>query len=980
VLPILEEEQVFMCRHMKTALQERLQERPGALVLDVGTGSGVFAIYAAKLGCRVVAVDVSPRALRMARHNIEKNEKKNSAEEHDIRAVDSFEQLQPGCILLREVRFDEKFVTDNATPFDVVILAPPYNPTCPGVNPALHAEAGEDGQKRFREQIVLAPRILAENGYCIGNQMSLADKNSSDDAEDGRIHALEAIQEAFSAKGYGCHTHYARILPDTIAVESFLHRQYESYLHPDYPVEPTPEVVNAFVERVSAGGKRFALIYYAARKEAQNVFEEQEIAPIERPKCKPFNWDCRVWLHRNIVDHTSSLNTFPLPSLFMEQDSIFDLPEHEMGPTTNTQETGSKILEAWRRSVLRTVAHWLEKANVLNVRPDGSGPMFDVLFVDTAPYYQRLAGQGSLPQECKVWTSNRSEELNLKIIALWQANTPCLQGAFVGPFLHPHFIGTNAPREWRGMQTSVIESGERVHFENEREQQVFNEMLDQMQVCYRPLDLSRSSLQENLKRMNVSYDEKIGYAMSRLESLRVGAVEKYAEAVLQRSSKLMESTNIGGAPDEKTVARDLELCHIAMHEQLRRIYSLVVGASSKWTALIGLPLSPHSLVFDQEAADKDKVPETFRGGVWLYASSSQTWTIKHEEVLLDLARLLWLSYDGRYNVDNAREIYSRTFLELGRSFSHEVRHVSNAMSGTWVLPANDLFDCQVIPESDSSGKIGRMLLYDESLLNDLGVAPIRNVVNTASSQISLWCMTSNPSDLPFHQQRPEKLEEFVHYCWDSAVDVVLLHAFRSQSPSSAANIKRIQQRRAILKQVLGKKPEVLGQEEFPTIGWDVKNADTVAFARVLIALFTNCIQHGDPAKVANVTFERREKSEWLLTFTNDKRRADDEVSEDITKEFGADSAKVVLSYIKVAASRISSLEDSPLGSLEPAKTDTTEADEEDDERRFSTPKIIGVCLAHLKGNIIDWPKKKKVNPGEKYQVKLSFEYGAGASI
>ena len=69
VLPILEEEQVYMCRMMEPILRAK----PGARVLDVGTGSGVFAIYAAKHGCRVVAIDISPRALRFARHNAKNN-------------------------------------------------------------------------------------------------------------------------------------------------------------------------------------------------------------------------------------------------------------------------------------------------------------------------------------------------------------------------------------------------------------------------------------------------------------------------------------------------------------------------------------------------------------------------------------------------------------------------------------------------------------------------------------------------------------------------------------------------------------------------------------------------------------------------------------------------------------------------------------------------------------------------------------------
>src|SRR5438105_3735427 len=63
VLPILEEEQIVMCRQMVPLLW------PGARVLDVGTGIGVFAIWAAAHGCHVTGIDISARALRTARQN-----------------------------------------------------------------------------------------------------------------------------------------------------------------------------------------------------------------------------------------------------------------------------------------------------------------------------------------------------------------------------------------------------------------------------------------------------------------------------------------------------------------------------------------------------------------------------------------------------------------------------------------------------------------------------------------------------------------------------------------------------------------------------------------------------------------------------------------------------------------------------------------------------------------------------------------------
>jgi ribosomal protein L11 methyltransferase len=62
-------ETTFMCMEL---LQVYLRE--GERVMDVGTGSGILAIAAAKLGAsRVLAVDIDPDAVRVAAENIAKN-------------------------------------------------------------------------------------------------------------------------------------------------------------------------------------------------------------------------------------------------------------------------------------------------------------------------------------------------------------------------------------------------------------------------------------------------------------------------------------------------------------------------------------------------------------------------------------------------------------------------------------------------------------------------------------------------------------------------------------------------------------------------------------------------------------------------------------------------------------------------------------------------------------------------------------------
>jgi len=57
-----------------SAMDRLIADSPGAHVLDVGTGSGLLAIAAAKLGAaRVVATDVDPVALRVAGENARRN-------------------------------------------------------------------------------------------------------------------------------------------------------------------------------------------------------------------------------------------------------------------------------------------------------------------------------------------------------------------------------------------------------------------------------------------------------------------------------------------------------------------------------------------------------------------------------------------------------------------------------------------------------------------------------------------------------------------------------------------------------------------------------------------------------------------------------------------------------------------------------------------------------------------------------------------
>ncbi|MBZ5587485.1 MAG: methyltransferase [Acidobacteriia bacterium] len=69
VLPHVFNPKLFHTGELLAASLDETVVRPGSSVLDLGTGSGVAAVAAARLGARVVAVDLNPHAVRCTRIN-----------------------------------------------------------------------------------------------------------------------------------------------------------------------------------------------------------------------------------------------------------------------------------------------------------------------------------------------------------------------------------------------------------------------------------------------------------------------------------------------------------------------------------------------------------------------------------------------------------------------------------------------------------------------------------------------------------------------------------------------------------------------------------------------------------------------------------------------------------------------------------------------------------------------------------------------
>ena len=136
-------------------------------ILDIGTGSGCIAISLVKLlpNIRLTAIDVSKKALEIARYNA----KLNNLE-------DKIKFLHTNLFTNYELR---------TTNYDIIVSNPPYVPTSeinelqPEIQyePCIALDGGEDGLDFYRHLIAQSRHYLKRNGFLI-MEMGYNQKNA----------------------------------------------------------------------------------------------------------------------------------------------------------------------------------------------------------------------------------------------------------------------------------------------------------------------------------------------------------------------------------------------------------------------------------------------------------------------------------------------------------------------------------------------------------------------------------------------------------------------------------------------------------------------------------------------------------------------------------------------------------------------------------------------------------------------------------
>lgn len=114
----------------------------GNIVLDLCTGSGIIAIFAADKADKVVAADNNLRALEFARFNAALNGVDGKI---DFREGDLFEPV-------------------NGMKFDAILVNPPFEPTPEGCHNYTHSDGGIDGLRIIYKIISQVTKYLSKNG------------------------------------------------------------------------------------------------------------------------------------------------------------------------------------------------------------------------------------------------------------------------------------------------------------------------------------------------------------------------------------------------------------------------------------------------------------------------------------------------------------------------------------------------------------------------------------------------------------------------------------------------------------------------------------------------------------------------------------------------------------------------------------------------------------------------------------------------
>ena len=380
VLPCIEDEQVLFCRTFRAILQAEDIAAAGKTAIDLGTGSGVFALYAAKLRMNVTGVDCCQRSIQFADYN------ERMARKHDPAM---------GACQFTQVRHWNDLLTTSSDPADFVFLNAPFSPQASSVILPKCAHGGLLGQDAFRSALPLAHGLLREEGRLFAVQLLLTDSR-------GRPQ-IDLVAET------GSHQKWSRIRifpildTPTIPASDFLRQQYRSFDR------------QAVLNPADAEGKYFSYVFIEFTKDPGSA-----VSPRIDINCKlplqnvpSWTWPERASWHRAVFENTLSpcsvsqshsrgkhpnRTRFPGLSFFLRRTHA---PQAATEPLL-VAKAGSANVHSLT-SPQAVIDEWMRLNHLFET--GSSETRFDCVMVEAAPWHlaqRRLAR----PTETALWVAS----------------------------------------------------------------------------------------------------------------------------------------------------------------------------------------------------------------------------------------------------------------------------------------------------------------------------------------------------------------------------------------------------------------------------------------------------------------------------------------------------------------------------------------------------------------------------------------------
>lgn len=127
-------------------------------ILEIGTGSGIIALFAARFAKSVLAVDINPEAINCAKENAKLNRINNI----EFAQSDLFSNIKE---ILRN-KESSKASNVSERKFDLIAFNPPYLPDEP-LTSDIALDGGKDGRKVIERFLKAAPKFLNPRGKII---------------------------------------------------------------------------------------------------------------------------------------------------------------------------------------------------------------------------------------------------------------------------------------------------------------------------------------------------------------------------------------------------------------------------------------------------------------------------------------------------------------------------------------------------------------------------------------------------------------------------------------------------------------------------------------------------------------------------------------------------------------------------------------------------------------------------------------------